>query len=419
VADETLLGRADVRAAPGGGQPGRLAVAGVAVTIAGAATNALGYLVPLIGARRLNPADLGALAAAMALVALATTPGLGLQIAVGVRTARTGAALGAGRLAIAASALIGGAILVATPLVAAALHLPPVVPALVAATAVPAILTGRWLGEMQGRERFGGLAIGMVIFAVGRYAGVAGGLLAGAGLVNSLAIGAAVAWLAVPPVALLAGRPFGERALVRIASPTSEPRLSRHALAAASAALAMLVVANVDLLLARHLLTGAESGAYAVGAVLTKGALWAPQVVTVLALPRLARQEAGALRVGIVLIVGCGAVLTTAAALFGGLAVAVAGGGGFQELVGHAGIFAAIGAIWALVYLLLNARIAAGVRRPAAPLWAVAGLFTAVAMLLSPDTLGQLAGLALAAAATAAVTLAVRLWRDRDTGLRL
>ena len=50
----------------------------------------------------------------------------------------------------------------------------------------------------------------------------------------------------------------------------------------------MLVLSYADLILARQLLPADAAGAYAVGAVLTKGALWAPQVVTVLAVPRLA-----------------------------------------------------------------------------------------------------------------------------------
>ena len=39
-----------------------IGVSGAAVAVAGAATNALGYLVPVLGARRLDAGDLGALA---------------------------------------------------------------------------------------------------------------------------------------------------------------------------------------------------------------------------------------------------------------------------------------------------------------------------------------------------------------------
>ncbi len=49
-------------AAPASSTGRRIAAAGAAVAIAGALTNALGYLVPVIGARQLTSADLSALA---------------------------------------------------------------------------------------------------------------------------------------------------------------------------------------------------------------------------------------------------------------------------------------------------------------------------------------------------------------------
>ncbi len=66
----------------------RLGAAGAAVTVATVVTNALAYVVPMLGARRLTAADLGALATVLALAAIAAVPGFGLQIAVAAHRAR-------------------------------------------------------------------------------------------------------------------------------------------------------------------------------------------------------------------------------------------------------------------------------------------------------------------------------------------
>ena len=55
----------------------------------------------------------------------------------------------------------------------------------------------------------------------------------------------------------------------------------------------MFLISNADLIAARYLLTPVAAGGYAVLSVLTKGALWAPQVITVLALPRFRAASGG------------------------------------------------------------------------------------------------------------------------------
>ncbi|QOC89829.1 hypothetical protein [Micromonospora craniellae] len=108
-------------------------------------------------------------------------------------------------------------------------------------------------------------------------------------------------------------------------------------------------ISYADLLLARQLLPAADSGAYAVGAVLAKGALWAPQVVTLLVLPRLARGDRRARVVALGLILVCGAALVAAAAVGGEVAFHLAGGTDYRHLAGSAPLFAATGALYAVV----------------------------------------------------------------------
>ncbi|MEV4623388.1 polysaccharide biosynthesis protein [Asanoa sp. NPDC049573] len=380
----------------------RIAAAGAAVAIAGAVTNALGYLVPVIGARQLTSADLSVLATVLGLTAIASVPGLGLQIAIAVHRARNGAA-STSRISVTTAAVSAGALALLAPLLVPVLDLPARYTLLAALATLPTVFAGRWLGESQGDERFLRLAAGMALLAVGRYGGLIAGLVAGAGLTGSLIGSAAVAWLTLPAIAVL-----GRGGVPHVADAIR----GREVLTACSATLAMLVASYADLLLARHLLAADASGAYSVGTVLTKGALWAPQVVTVLALPRLAQGSRRALRTALLLVAASGAVLVAASVFAGGFAFALAGGADYTHLGRYAPVFAATGALYALVFVLLNDRVATATRWASAPVWvAVAALFV-VAEFIAPHTLTGVMWSALGAAAAAlALSAAGRLRR--------
>jgi hypothetical protein len=385
--------------------------AGAAVTVANVVVNALAYVVPLLAARRLAPDSWGALATVMALLAIVTVPSLGLQTAVAVVRSRGGRPANAGRLAVRTAALSGGVVLVATPVLTAALDLPLFAPPLVAALTVPVVLSGWWLGELQGAERFFRFAVGLLFVALARYAGVIAGLLAGADVIGSLIVGAAVAWLAPPVLARLSR---GGDPAVTAAAPAV---LGVSAVfTATSATLAMLAVSYADLILARHLLAPAASGAYAVGAVLTRGAIWAPQVITQLLLPRLAQGRGRALSAGVGLLGAVGALLVAATVVLPDVAVRLAGGAAYASLADHAVWFAAVGALYAVAFFLLNARIAAGVRRPAVPLWISLGALVTALLTLRPSTVGQTIVISLGAAALATVATGAAVWRDRQRG---
>lgn len=379
----------------------RIGAVGAAVAVAGALTNALGYLVPVLGARQLSAADLGALATVLAIAAIAGVPGLGLQIAVAVHRARRPDAA-TGRIPWVTAAVCAGAVVALTPVVSAMLDLPVVVTLLLAAYTGAVVIAGRWLGELQGDERFLRLALGMAVLAVGRYGGLISGLLLGAGLTGSVLAGTAAALLIPPALALLT---------------RSEPApadgggiTARQVITACSATLAMLVLSYADLILARHLLSPAASGAYAVGTVLTKGAIWAPQVVWVMALPRLAQGSRRTLVIAVALVAASGALLVAASAVAGGLAFGLAGGPDYVELGRYAPVFALTGALYALVFVVVNAQVAAGARWPSASLWIACLALVVVAEWVVPHTFRAImwCAVATAAAALALSTLALR-----------
>ncbi|MET8465774.1 lipopolysaccharide biosynthesis protein [Micromonospora zamorensis] len=386
---------------------GRMAITGGAVMVAATLTNGLAYLVPMLGARHLTAADLGAMATVQALVAIAGVAGAGLQTAVAVHRARHPHAPTA-RVTMSTAAVTAGVLIAAIPLIVTSLHLPVEVVALLVGMTLPVVLAARWLGELQGDQRFLRLALGMGVLAIGRYGGVIGGLALGAGLVGSLLTGLVCCYVALPIVRLVAGpAPMTD-------TPPAEGRAAggstlglRQVVTASSATLAMLVASYADLILARQLLTPEESGAYSVGTVLTKGALWAPQVVTVLALPRMARQDGRTRRAAWAVVGACGAALVIGSALAGGLAFRLAGGQDYAALGRYAPFFAATGAFYALAFVLINAQIASGARWPSVPLWVAAGGLVFVAVFVAPHTFAGIMWTATATAAAAALALAI------------
>ncbi|MEH0846220.1 polysaccharide biosynthesis protein [Micromonospora sp. CPCC 205711] len=386
-----------------------LGAAGVAVTVATMLTNALAYLVPLLGARRLTAADLGALATLLALGAISTVPGFGLQIAVAAHRARTGPT-STRRLSLLTAGVSAGLTLAAAPVLTVALRLPFALTLLLAAATFATVLSGRWLGELQGDQRFLRLSAAMTVLAVGRYGGPALGLALGLGLFGCLLIGTLTGILALPLLARLAAARPGPR------PPTVAPAdrlVPRQVVTACAATLAMLTISYADLILARQLLPADGSGAYAVGAVLTKGALWAPQVVTLLVLPRLAQGDRRARATALALILACGSALVAAATLGGELAFRLAGGADYLHLAGEAPLFAATGALYAVVFMLVNDRVASGARFPAAPLWVATAGLAAATTLLAPRTVEGVQTCALATAALTAAVMAGLVFRPR------
>lgn len=387
---------------------GRMAMTGGAVMAAATLTNGLAYLVPMLGARHLTAADLGAMATVQALVAIAGVAGAGLQTAVAVHRARHPQARTA-RVTMSTAAVTAGVLVAAIPLIVTSLHLPVDVVALLAGMTLPVVLAARWLGELQGDQRFLRLALGMGVLAIGRYGGVIGGLALGAGLVGSLLTGLVCCYVTLPILRLVAGSaaPMADTPPAAGRAAGGSTLGLRQVVTASSATLAMLVASYADLILARQLLTPAESGAYSVGTVLTKGALWAPQVVTVLALPRMARRDGRTRRAAWAVVGACGAALVLASSLAGGLAFQLAGGQDYAALGRYAPFFAATGAFYALAFVLVNAQIASGARWPSVPLWVAAGGLVFVAVFVAPHTFAGIMWTATATAGAAALALAI------------
>jgi O-antigen/teichoic acid export membrane protein len=171
--------------------------------------------------------------------------------------------------------------------------------------------------------------------------------------------------------------------------------------AATAGLLGLFLLANVDVLLARHYLDRAAAGRYALGAVVAKIAFWAPQFVVTVIFPRLvgAADPRRLLAGSALLIAGFGVLLAggLVAADALGLIVPVLGDG-YAGLGPLLPLFAALGTALALVQLLLFEGIATRDRRMGRAV-AIA-LVAEVALVAGPlhGSVAQIAGTALAVA---------------------
>jgi len=393
-----------------------LARAGVLLGVASVLSNALGYGLTVLLTRSFGPAEYGALGALLGVGLIGGIPAGALTYVLARRTAAaelpTGANERAGlRLSITVGAVVGGLVIVLSPVADAFFHLGSPWPALwLGVMLLPYSVQGALLGGLLGHERYAAFAAGQLLTALTRFAaGVVTALL-------TLSVAGAMAALAVGTFAAAAG-------LWWMCGPASwsVPGRSRDLLAdlarACSAIAGVIVLSNVDLLLARHFLSRQESGAYALAALFGKACLWGAQFVPALVFPRLARDGSGR---GLLLrsaaaAAGVGAAGILAAAVAAGPVVRVIAGDdpGYAEAVNLAVPFAILGTLWALVQLALLAAVAAGDPRPGRLLWVVVAVEAVIIAVGAHDSPAAILAVSLACTGVLAVAATLLVLRDR------
>jgi hypothetical protein len=401
---------------------------GLAVAVALAAANLLGYGFNLVASRRLGPAGYGAVAALLGLVLIGNVIALALQAVVARRAVRARQDAGASsamvtgwanHLAWRAGLGLLALGMLASPLVAAWLHLDsPVGAVAVAATLLPLTLIGAQLGVLQGAERFHRLAVLYGIAGLGKVGGGVVGVLADesvSGAMVGTALGAGIAAVAGHQ---LVNRGTGDRPGERDAHAAGAAREVVHA---AYALGALFALSNVDVVLARHYLSAHDAGLYAVGAVIAKGCFWLPSFVPVIALPGLAdplRRRATAIRAFAVVTISA-ATLTLGTYAFGPLVVRMIGGSAYTELSERAWLFAAAGSMLAVAQVLLYSRLATEDRRAIAPMWAAVVLEVSVIALWLHDSPTEIVVVVVCAALSLALAGAVVEAREHGLWHRL
>jgi O-antigen/teichoic acid export membrane protein len=117
-------------------------------------------------------------------------------------------------------------------------------------------------------------------------------------------------------------------------------------------------------------LTEDQSGQYAVGVLLAKIAFFLPNAIIIVLFPKMTAEDARRtvfIATGLTAIVG--ATITGAAFLFGDLVVRILGGQQYLSMGDVIWLFALEGSAFALVQVLLYARLAAQDRKAVAAVW--------------------------------------------------
>ena len=177
----------------------------------------------------------------------------------------------------------------------------------------------------------------------------------GVGVLVGCAVGAFVAYRLVCP---------GAWGTARLARRRDEFGHVVHAL------FVLFTLTNVDVLLARLFLDGDQSGEYSVGVLLAKIAFFLPGAIVIVLFPKMTSgnyRRAVYVATGLTALVGL--VITVFSLLFGDLVIRILGGEQYTDLGSEAWLFALEGSAFALVQVLLYARLATQDRKAVLAVW--------------------------------------------------
>lgn len=336
----------------------------------GAATligNGAAYAMSMVAARVLNQADFGALGALLGLLVILGT----LAISTQALTARRVASAGPLRAEVEAqvirlSVIIGIGLLILGVIVAWPVSVIFTIPVVAVATGIGSIafvvVGSAAMGIAQGREQHLKLAGAFIANGVARAVGGIIGVLVlqsvtgvGIGVFIGCAVGAAISFRLVAP------RTWGQKLRDGIGVEFGH---------VAHALIVLFTLTNVDVLLARVFLTEDQSGEYSVGVLLAKIAFFLPNAIIIVLFPKMAAGDSRrAVFVATGLTACVGLVITGASFLLGDLVIRILGGAQYEELGSEAWMFALEGSAFALVQVLLYARLAAQDRRAVVAVW--------------------------------------------------
>jgi O-antigen/teichoic acid export membrane protein len=337
----------------------------------GAATligNGAAYMLSIVAARILSVPDFGAFGALLGLLVILST----LAIATQALTARRVSTALTNRTAVEGDALrlsvyIGVIIImlgliVAWP-VSVIFQIPAVAVAMGIASLAFVVFGSATMGIAQGREDHSRLSAGFMANGMSRAAGgILGVVLLGSiegaaiGILVGCFVGALISYWIICP-GLWAGSVSRAGA--------AEFGHVLHAL------IVLFTLTNVDVLLARIYLPEFESGEYAVGVLLAKIAFFLPNAIVIVLFPKMtAGDSRRAVYLATALTALVGFIVTTFSLFFGPFVIRVLGGPEYVDLLGtRAWLFALEGSAFALVQVLLYARLAAQDKRAVLTVW--------------------------------------------------
>lgn len=374
-------------------QPDSRAVLARGLVFVGAATvigNGAAFLLTMVAARVLTPSDFGALGALLGMLVIISTISIATQALtarrVAVATSRSARTEIEGQ-AVRLSVLVGAAIVATGLVVAWPLGVIFTIPVAAVATGIASlgfvVVGSAAMGIAQGREEHLRLSWAFLANQVGRAIGGIVGVLVlssvtgvGVGVLVGCAVGAVVAY--------------------RLACPGAWARHVSRGVATEfghvlHALLVLFTLTNVDVLLARLFLGADQSGEYSVGVQLAKIAFFLPGAIVIVLFPKMTggnTRRAVYVATGLTAVVGV--AITGFSLLFGSFVARVLGGAQYTDLGNEIWLFALEGSAFALVQVLLYARLAAQDRSAVLAVWAALVVLVGVVILWRHESLAQI-----------------------------
>ena len=358
----------------------------------GAATligNGTAYLLSMVSARILNPADFGALGALLGLLVIIATLGISVQALTARRVSTAPAADRkdvegqAIRLSILVAIAIGiGSAVIAWPV--STLFSIPILAVVTGVASLGFVVIGSAaMGIAQGREQHVKLSIAFIVNSGGRALGGIIGVVVlqsvtgvGFGILIGCAIGAAIAYQLISPKTL---------------SPKLKDGISIEFGHVAHALIVLFTLTNIDVLLARVFLTEDLSGEYSVGVLLAKIAFFLPNAIIIVLFPKMSGGGSHrALYIATGLTAMVGVVITLASVFAGDLVIRILGGSQYKDLGSEAWLFALEGSAFALVQVLLYSRLAAQDRRAVLAVWGALAVLVVVVVGWRHNTVAEI-----------------------------
>ena len=383
------------------------AVDGSVVAVATSIMNIATYGFTIVAARIIGPSEYGALAACLGLLIVVQVGALGLQATAARRIAVDSANVATierAILALTAKVALGAGLLMLalSPAIKVLLNLDSLVTAVVVAlTVVPLTWAGGQAGILQGERRWRPLALFYL-----------------AGGIPRLAIGTSIILWQPSATGAILGVAIGFCFPVLVGWWVLRHRRTPQEIAPAHSARAMLVesahnaqvlvayfaLTSADIIIARQVLSGHDTGLYAAGLIMAKVMLFLPQFVVVIAFPDMATPERrhralvrSLLAVGVL-----GLFVVVAAKVLSPVAMFFVGGADFGEVEDLLWVFAALGTVLAMLQLQVYAVLARQARRSVILVWAALVVLVVLGLRVE-----SVAGLVTVVVAVDAVLLAV------------
>jgi O-antigen/teichoic acid export membrane protein len=359
-------------------------IQGILVVGAGLAVpQILAYVASVIAARLLIPSDFGAFGAMQGITQIGTPIGLAIQALAARKhiNSRKNQHHDLLKFGLEVSLVVLIVSLVISFPLSSIFKVDYIVLVLTIGAIAPFVFISTQLGIAQGKEFYLKLAGIYIVFGIGRSVSAIVGLFVypelisvGIGFFGGTLLSAIVAHFILGNSKKFWKTDRAEKSVKELWKATQ-------------ALFALYVLVNIDVLLARIVLTPEESGIYTVGMLVAKIAFFMPQAITVVLFPKMGKNDSSALRLAVLGTSLIGAIYIGVTYFASEFVVNAIGGSGYAELYSEVWFFAIEGSLFAVLQVLLYGRIAREDTKVSILLWVGSILATTTVWLIATDTI--------------------------------